>query len=71
MYRFALAAFMIVAAFDSALATKIQAPAGIPECREDAIKFCNAVLFDLDKRRACMRAHMSQLSRGCLAAIGR
>jgi hypothetical protein len=71
MYRFGLAALMITAVFDSADATKIQATAGIPECREDAVKFCNAVLFDLDKRRARMRAHRAQLSRESLAAIGR
>jgi hypothetical protein len=69
MYRFALAALMIVTAFDCAMAARLQAPARIPECHDDARKFCDAVLFDVDKRLACMRAHRSQLSQGCIAAI--
>jgi hypothetical protein len=69
MYRFALAALMIVIVFDCAKAARIQAPPGIPECHDDARKFCDAVLFDLEKRLACMRAHRSQLSQACIAAI--
>jgi hypothetical protein len=69
MNRLALAALMVTTVFNSANATKIQAPPGIPECYEDAHKFCSAVLFDKEKRLACMRAHKSQLSHECLAAI--
>ena len=54
---------------DSANASRFLAPPGIPECRDDARKLCSAVLFDLDKRRACMSAQRSQLSQACIAAI--
>jgi len=68
MNRFTLAALMIMTV-NSANATRYNAPPGIPECSEDAHKLCFAVLFDKDKRLACMRAHKSQLSHECLAAI--
>jgi len=69
MNRFALAALMIISVFDSANALKFAPQGGIPECGPDAVKFCNAVIFDVDKRLACMRAHRSQLSPECIAAI--
>jgi len=40
-------------------------------CRDDAYKFCSAVIADAGKRHACMGRHLSQLSPGCRAAIGR
>jgi hypothetical protein len=70
MNRFALTTLIIMTLFNPANATKINAPTtGIPECSEDAHKLCSAVLFDLDKRLACMRAHRSELSQACIAAI--
>lgn len=69
MSRFALAALMITAVFDFANALKFQPEGGVPECGADAVKFCNAVIYDTDKRLACMRAHRSQLSPECIAAI--
>jgi hypothetical protein len=69
MNRFALAALIIMTLFNPANASKFSVPAGIPECYEDAQKFCLAVIYDLEKRRACMRAHSSQLSQACIAAI--
>jgi hypothetical protein len=69
MNRFVLAALIIMTLFNPVNATKFNAPAGIPECSEDAHKLCFAVLFDLEKRQACMRAHRSQLSQACIAAI--
>jgi len=38
-------------------------------CRDDAYRFCSAVIKDNGKRRACMAAHRSQLSPGCQASI--
>ena len=69
MNRFALAALIIMTLFNPANATRYNAPTGIPECSEDAHNLCFAVLFDLNKRLACMRAHRSQLSQACIAAI--
>jgi hypothetical protein len=69
MNRFVLAALIIVTLFNPAKATKFNAPGAIPECSDDARKLCFAVLYDLEKRQACMRAHRSQLSQGCIAAI--
>ena len=69
MNRFVLAALIIMTLFNPANATKFNAPAGIPECSEDVQKFCLAVLYDLEKRQSCMRAHRSQLSQACIAAI--
>jgi hypothetical protein len=71
MGRFAVAALIIITTFNSANATKFNAPPGIPECSDDAHKLCFNVLFDVDKRLACMRAHRSQLSQECIAAIKR
>lgn len=71
MNRFALAILMTVTVFDHAKAARIQGPPGIPECRDDARNFCADVLFDVDKRRACMRAHWAQLSPECHAAVKR
>ena len=51
-------------------AAEIQAPPGIPECRDDARKFCFAVLFDL-KRRARMQAYRTQFFSRALTAIKR
>ena len=67
MRRYLLAALMTVTAFDFANA-KFQPPAGIQECNEDAKKFCNGSLYDVEKRQACMRAHWKQLSPSCIAA---
>ena len=44
MNRFALLALMMVTVFDCANAARIQAPPGIPECHDDARKFCDAVV---------------------------
>ena len=60
---------MIVAVFDSANALRFQPEGGVPECGADAVKFCNAVIYNFDKRLACMRAHRAQLSPECIAAI--
>jgi hypothetical protein len=70
MNRFALAALMTVTVFDSANALMYQFNR-YPECQADAVKFCNAVISDVDKRRACMRAHYSKLSPECIAALKR
>jgi hypothetical protein len=70
MNRFALAALMIVTVFDSANALRFQFDR-YPECHDDAVKFCNAVISDADKRRACMRAHWSKVSPECKAAVKR
>jgi hypothetical protein len=71
MNRFALAALMIMTAFSSANAGRINSPTAFPECIEDARRLCSNVLEDTDKRRACMRAHRAQLSQECIAAVKR
>jgi hypothetical protein len=38
-------------------------------CHDDAEKFCASVISDTGKRRACMKAHVDQLSKGCIAAL--
>ena len=38
-------------------------------CTGDAKRLCAAVIHDAAKRHACMSAHASQLSKGCIAAI--
>jgi hypothetical protein len=38
-------------------------------CTDDAHKFCESVITNTEKRRACMRQHYLQLSKGCVAAI--
>ena len=68
MNRFALAALMIVIVFDSANAKWFPSN-GHSECASDAQRFCSAVINDTDKRRACMRAHWSQLSQPCVASF--
>jgi hypothetical protein len=36
-------------------------PAAVREaCRSDAIKFCDAVIYDVAKRRACMQSHRNR-----------
>ena len=69
MNRFALAALIIMTLLNPANALKFAPQGGIPECGPDAVRFCNAVIYDPGKRLACMRAHKSQLSAECLAAI--
>jgi hypothetical protein len=70
MNRFALAALMIVIVFDSANAKWFPSNSnGHPECTADAHRFCGAVIAETDKRRACMRAHWSQLSQPCVASF--
>src|SRR5579863_3349798 len=62
MNRFAMAALITITVFNSANATRYNAPPGIPECSEDAHKLCFAVLFDKGKRwRACVRTDLSFL----------
>jgi hypothetical protein len=38
-------------------------------CTGDAHKLCQSVISNTPKRQACMRAHSSQLSKGCIAAL--
>jgi hypothetical protein len=57
-----------VAISPNANAQRIRAHA-VPECYDDVQKFCGPVATDADKRRACMRAHGSQLSKECIAAL--
>jgi hypothetical protein len=45
-------------------------PAAVREaCRSDAIKFCDAVIHDETKRRACMQSHRAELSTRCIDAV--
>ena len=41
---------------------------GHKACKDDAKRFCGAVLQDSQARRACMRAHQAELSKECRAA---
>ncbi len=38
-------------------------------CTGDAHQFCESVISDVGKRRACMRKHFHELSKGCVSAI--
>lgn len=38
-------------------------------CTGDAQRLCESVIHDAKKRHACMHAHATQLSKGCIAAI--
>jgi hypothetical protein len=45
-------------------------PAAVREaCRPDAIKFCDSVIHDTAKRRACMQSHRAELSTRCIDAV--
>ena len=63
---------IVSALFLAGLASQSQAAAN-PEvqaaCKSDALKLCRSVIRDETKRLACMKAHQSQLSKGCLEAI--
>jgi len=58
-----------------ALATPTLAWAAAPSpavrraCHDDAVRFCSAVIWQAEARRACMRRHHAQLSMRCKAAI--
>jgi hypothetical protein len=38
-------------------------------CRDDAHRLCEPVIRDAAKRRACMRAHLGELSQKCVEAL--
>jgi hypothetical protein len=38
-------------------------------CTPDAKRLCGAVIHDTAKRQACMRAHVTQLSKACIEAL--
>jgi hypothetical protein len=38
-------------------------------CRADAHRLCESVILDPVKRHACMQAHKSELSKGCIDAV--
>lgn len=40
-------------------------------CRNDATKYCGAVIKDAETRRACMKAHHADLSAACRAALAK
>lgn len=40
-------------------------------CMDDAQRFCAAVIQNLQARRACMRAHRTELSTKCKAALAK
>jgi hypothetical protein len=45
-------------------------PAAVRQaCMSDAIKFCDSVIHDAAKRRACMRSHRAELSTRCIEAV--
>jgi len=68
-----LSLFAIVsAAFLAGLAGESQAAANAEvtaACRSDVLKFCRSVATNETKRQACMKAHVSELSQGCLDAL--
>jgi hypothetical protein len=74
MVRIAVVVSTLLAVCGSASAGTFAGGAGNAAraaCRDDAYRFCSAVIADAGKRRACMGQHLSQLSPGCRAAIGR
>jgi hypothetical protein len=66
MFR-AASSFVIILCLSNAAQA---VPAAVREaCRSDAIKFCDAVIHDVTKRRACMQSHRTELSTRCVDAV--
>ena len=66
MFRYLIAVALCMGGAAPVLAAS---PAVRTACTGDAIKFCKSVIHDETARHACMKAHASQLSKGCIAAI--
>jgi hypothetical protein len=64
-----IAPFAIVLCFALPGLASAESDAVRAACKSDAIKLCWSVIRNVDKRRACMKAHASELSKPCVDAI--